>query len=88
VRDSHAEVAFSPHGVATELVIKTIESARHSIHVAAYSFASKLIATALLEAHKRGIDVFVVVDKSNATDRYRAATFLANQGVTRVCRCG
>ena len=26
-------------------------------------------------------DVKVVVDKSNATDRYTAATFLANQGV-------
>jgi len=30
---------------------------------------------------KRGIDVRVVVDKSNATARYTAATFLANQGV-------
>jgi len=28
-----------------------------------------------------GIDVRVVVDKSNATARYTAATFLANQGV-------
>jgi phosphatidylserine/phosphatidylglycerophosphate/cardiolipin synthase-like enzyme len=29
----------------------------------------------------RGIDVEVVVDKSNVTARYTAATFLANQGV-------
>jgi phosphatidylserine/phosphatidylglycerophosphate/cardiolipin synthase-like enzyme len=32
-------------------------------------------------AHKRGVDVKVVVDKSNATARYTMATFLANQGV-------
>jgi phosphatidylserine/phosphatidylglycerophosphate/cardiolipin synthase-like enzyme len=36
---------------------------------------------ALLEAEKRGIDVRVVVDKSQATANYTAATFLANDGV-------
>lgn len=75
------EVAFSPDGGATEMVVKTITEARQSIRVAAYSFTSKPIAQALLEAHKRGIDVRIVVDKSNATARYTAATFLANQGV-------
>jgi phosphatidylserine/phosphatidylglycerophosphate/cardiolipin synthase-like enzyme len=47
----------------------------------AYSFTSKPISLALLDAHKRGIDVRVVVDKLNATARYTLATFLANQGV-------
>jgi phosphatidylserine/phosphatidylglycerophosphate/cardiolipin synthase-like enzyme len=75
------EIAFSPNGGATELVVKTIESARRTVRVAAYSFTSKPVAQALLEAHKRGIDVRVVMDKSNATARYTAATFLANQGV-------
>jgi phosphatidylserine/phosphatidylglycerophosphate/cardiolipin synthase-like enzyme len=75
------EVAFSPNGGATELVVKTIGEARQSIRVAAYSFTSKPIAEALLDAHKRDVDVRVVVDKSNATARYTAATFLANEGV-------
>jgi phosphatidylserine/phosphatidylglycerophosphate/cardiolipin synthase-like enzyme len=75
------EVAFSPHGGAEALVLKTIESAKVSIRVAAYGFTSKPISLALLNAHKRGIDVRVVVDKSNATARYTAATFLANLGV-------
>jgi hypothetical protein len=43
---------------------------------------TKPIATALLDASKRGIDVRVVVDKSNATARY-TATFLASQGCRR-----
>lgn len=76
-----AEVAFSPDRGATALVVKTIAEAKQSIRVAAYSFTSKPIAEALLDAHKRGIDVEVVVDKSNATARYTAAMFLANQGV-------
>jgi hypothetical protein len=44
------EVAFSPSGGATALVVKTIEDARHSIRVAAYSFTSKPIAKALIQA--------------------------------------
>jgi phosphatidylserine/phosphatidylglycerophosphate/cardiolipin synthase-like enzyme len=75
------EVAFSPNRGATELVVKTIGEAKSSIRVAAYSFTSKPISMALLDARKRGIDVRVVVDKSQATARYTAATFLANQGV-------
>ena len=43
--------------------------------------AATFIATALLAAHRRGVDVRGVVDKSNATARYTVATFLANQGV-------
>jgi phosphatidylserine/phosphatidylglycerophosphate/cardiolipin synthase-like enzyme len=75
------EIAFSPSGGATELVVRTIESAKYTVRVAAYSFTSKPIAQALLADYKRGVDVRVVVDKSNATARYSAATFLANQGV-------
>jgi phosphatidylserine/phosphatidylglycerophosphate/cardiolipin synthase-like enzyme len=75
------QVAISPDRGATALVVKTIGDAKQSIRVAAYGFTSKPIAEALLDAHKRGIDVEVVVDKSQATARYTAATFLADQGV-------
>lgn len=56
------EVAFSPGGGATELVVKAIASAKQSIRVAAYSFTSRPIAKALIEAHQAGIDIDVVVD--------------------------
>jgi len=58
------EDAFSPRQGATELVVKTTEEAKKSIHVAAYSFTSRPIASALATAHDRGIDVEVVLDKS------------------------
>lgn len=79
--DGTIEVAFSPKAGSTELVVKAISSARQSILVAAYSFTSKPIAQALVEAHKRGIDVKVVVDKSQKSERYTSATFLANMGI-------
>lgn len=79
------EVAFSPDMGATDLVVKAIGEAQKKIRVAAYSFTSKPIAEALLKAHKQGVDVRVVVDKSQAKARYTSATFLANVGIpTRI----
>ena len=40
------EDAFSPHQGATQLVVSTIQNAKHSIRVAAYSFTSKAIGWA------------------------------------------
>lgn len=76
-------VGFSPsHGQnALDVVLKTINSARHTIDVAAYSFTSKPVATALVAASKRGITVRVMADEKANSDRYTAVTFLANQGV-------
>src|ERR1035437_4070179 len=75
------EVAFSPYGGCTDLVIKVIQSAKTSIRVLAYSFTSAPIAKALVEAHQRGVDVQVVVDKSQKSAKYTSATFLANAGI-------
>ena len=36
----------------------------------AYSFTSAPIAKALVEAHKRGVDVRVILDKSQRTEKY------------------
>src|SRR5712691_7489452 len=47
----------------------------------AYSFTSAPIAKALVEAHKRGVKILAVLDKSNETHQYSAATFLNNAGI-------
>ena len=52
-------------------------SARHWSN----SFTSTLTAKALLDAHKRGVQVQVLLDKSQRTEKYSSADFLANQGV-------
>lgn len=73
-------VGFSP-GNAESLVVRTIDASQRSIRVAAYSFTSKPIAKALVAASRRGVDVKVVMDKSQRTERYSSATFLANMGI-------
>lgn len=75
------EIAFSPNGSSLELILKGIEQSEKSILVAAYSFTSKPISTALLEAHKRGVSVQIIADKKANSGKYSAVTFLANHGV-------
>lgn len=78
---SKIEIGFSPNGAALELILKCIEQSEKSILVAAYSFTSKPISTALLEAYKRGVAVKVIADKKSNAKKYSAVTFLANHGV-------
>ena len=75
------EVGFSPKGKSLNIILDGIKKAEDSILVAAYSFTSRPISTALLEAHKRGVAVQVVADAKSNSGQYSAVTFLANQGV-------
>jgi len=75
------EVGFSPKGKSLNIILDGIKKAEKSIIVAAYSFTSKPISTALLDAHKRGVAVRVVADAKSNSGAYSAVTFLANQGV-------
>ncbi len=77
------ETAFSPDGGSEALVLKTINAARHSVRLAAYSFTSPTVVKALLAAHRRGVDVRVVVDeKGNKSKSGTAAlNLLVNAGI-------
>jgi phosphatidylserine/phosphatidylglycerophosphate/cardiolipin synthase-like enzyme len=74
-------VGFSPDGGAEKLVVHTINGAQSELLVAAYTFTSKPIASALIEAQRRGINVQVVLDQSQLGGQYSAARFLANAGI-------
>jgi phosphatidylserine/phosphatidylglycerophosphate/cardiolipin synthase-like enzyme len=76
------EVYFSPHGGCTEAIIRELDKAKTSVLVQAYSFTSAPIAKALLNAHKRGVKVEVILDKSQRTEKYSSADFLSHAGIT------
>ncbi len=63
------EVHFSPDGGAEKAIVKLIDGAHTKIHVLAYSFTSKPIANALIAAKQRGVDVNIVLDRSQPTAR-------------------
>ena len=75
------DVYFSPHGGCTDAIVKELASARTEILVQAYSFTSKPIAKALLDARKRGLKIEVVLDKSQQSKKYSAADFVAHSGI-------
>src|SRR5262245_37645988 len=74
-------VYFSPNGGATDAVVHELTTAQTQVLMQAYGFTLTPIAKALIETHKRGVKVLAVLDKSNETQKYSAATFLVNVGI-------
>ncbi|HBA5768281.1 TPA: DUF1669 domain-containing protein [Escherichia coli] len=73
-------VAFSP-GNAESVVVGVIGEAKTSILMAAYSFTSRPIAQALLEAQQRGVHIFVIGDAEQASKSYSSFNYLANHKI-------
>jgi phosphatidylserine/phosphatidylglycerophosphate/cardiolipin synthase-like enzyme len=75
------QVFFSPNGGATDAVVHELANAKKEILVQAYSFTSAPIAKALVDAHKRGEKVTVVLDRSQRSEKYSSADFVNNAGI-------
>jgi phosphatidylserine/phosphatidylglycerophosphate/cardiolipin synthase-like enzyme len=76
-----ADVFFSPRGGCTDAVVSTISQAKSEILVQAYSFTSAPIAKALVDAHKRGVHVQIILDRSQRKAKYSSADFTAHAGI-------
>jgi len=76
-----SEVFFSPNGGATDAVVREISAAREEIFILAYSFTSKPIAVALLDAHKRGVKIIAVLDKRQRSEKHSTAALISNAGI-------
>ncbi|AMR82304.1 phospholipase [Cupriavidus nantongensis] len=75
-------LCFVPDGASCQaLLINAIRSTRQRLLIQAYSFTSAPIAEAVAQAHRRGVDVRVILDKSQQSERYTSATFLKHAGV-------
>ncbi len=80
-QDPSVTVCFSPKGGCTDTVVRELQQARHEILVLAYSFSSKSIVQALIDAHKRGVHVEVVLDRSNEQEPYSDLPFMLEHGL-------
>ena len=76
-----AEVCVTPGDDCAARLVKLLDRAQREILVQAYSFTSAHIAKALRDAHKRGVVVTVILDKSQRTQKYSSADFLAHAGI-------
>jgi len=80
-KNAAIDLCFTPGGTCTDRIINEINSARSEILVQAYSFTSAEIGKALVNAHKRGVKVEAILDRSQRTAKYSWATFLANMRI-------
>ena len=76
-----AEVFFSPGADTDKAIATLISGARSRVWLAGYYFTSATIAKALDQAHARSVDVRVVLDRSQVTQKYSSATYFHNRGV-------
>jgi phosphatidylserine/phosphatidylglycerophosphate/cardiolipin synthase-like enzyme len=58
-------VCFTPAERCTPQIVAAIETAQHDIRVQAYGLTSAPILDALAQAHRRGVDVRVILDRSD-----------------------
>lgn len=77
------QTAFSPEGGALQLVLSTIGSARESIRLMGYSFTSPEVVRALVDAHRRGVDVKIVLDEKGNRNKpsLAAMNLVAGAGI-------
>ncbi|CUW37138.1 putative phospholipase D (PLD) [Magnetospirillum sp. XM-1] len=66
VEGAEIRSCFTPGEDCTGVIAAEIAASQHEVLVQAYSFTSPEIVRALLDAKKRGADVRVILDKSNA----------------------
>ena len=81
-RSGPITVHFSPGGGCTEAVVQELRAAKKSVLVQAYSFTSAPIAKALVETSRRGVKVEVVLDRSQRSEQYSSADFVAHAGIS------
>ncbi len=64
------DVCFTPGQSCLPKVIKSIDNSKSSILLLGYSFTSKPITQALIQAKKRGVNVRIVLDHSQQYQKY------------------
>lgn len=77
-------VGFSPGGSARGLVLQTLKEAQSSVRMMAYALTDPDVVSALNAAHRRGVDVKIIIDHrfslSNAASR-EAVRYLVTHGL-------
>jgi phosphatidylserine/phosphatidylglycerophosphate/cardiolipin synthase-like enzyme len=81
------DACFTPNGGCDKKIIRTINRAKKQVLVQAYSFTSTPIADALVDAHKHGIDVEVLLDKSQLKGKGSVLPYLKKQNIETKIDC-
>ena len=76
-----AEVCFTPGADCASVVAGAIVASRERVWLLGYGFSEPSILGALTAARGRGVDVRVILDRSNDNGSYSGAVYMAKIGV-------
>ncbi|MBS6603180.1 MAG: DUF1669 domain-containing protein [Brachyspira sp.] len=75
-------ILFSPQDKGiTNTVIHLVNSAKNEIYIPAFLITHKGLTNALLNAHKRGVTVRLIIDATNTNTRNSTLTTLRSNGI-------
>ena len=81
--NTQIQACFTPGEDCSTLLINQINAAQKSIDVQAYSFTSYKIAKALVKAAQRGVEVKIILDKTQFDGlHFSVAAYLQQAGIT------
>mgnify|MGYP003332826027 CR=1 FL=1 len=72
---------FTPGENCTDLIVKQINQAKTSVYVQAYGFTSKPIIDAIAKGKSRGIEIKMILDKTNETKQGDGARYLISKDI-------
>ncbi len=76
------EYCFTPGGNCTEKIVDAIHHAQKTLWIQAYQFTSLPISEAVIAAKRRGVDVRIILDKTQYTQKPNASAVLfKHQGI-------
>lgn len=79
----HAETAvyFTPSNACENNIIHLLNNSKQQVDIAIYSITNDNITLAIKEAHKRGVKIRILTDKTQAENKVSKASYLRNAGL-------
>ncbi len=81
VQRSDIQVFFSRVDNPQAAIVRALDGAGQTVHIAMYYFTDAELADAVVRAQKRGVQTYVYLDKSQVNQQYAQAQYLATKGV-------
>jgi len=79
---SNIRLCFTPPSAnCGQMVVEQINQAKNTIYMQAYGLTHPKIIDALIKAKQRGVDVRILLDRSNLTQKYSRMKELAEVGI-------
>lgn len=81
IGNSIVEVYFSPQDKSTNRIVELIQSSKKTIYIPTFLITHTGISNELIKAHRRGVDVKIIMDANNVYTRNSKHQILRKSGV-------